>query len=188
MERVASIQKVMAGIFLMFFIFGCGTSKPVVKQEIPTLKPDVPFKVVVLSNRLDNTYRVGEDIHFYFTSNKDCYMTLINMRPDGKVRIILPNQSQKGNHAKAGFIYRIPSQRANFKFKAQGSGGVEIVRAIATLEDIPLFDTSCCINTYGSIQEIVMDRDMFEREMYRRLNYLGAGQWAEYRMALRIAN
>lgn len=186
MERIFSIQKGMIVILLMFLTFACSTSKSMIRDEAQSINPDLPFEISLLSNHRDNTYQVGEDIHFLFSSNKDCYMTLVNIDKGCKVRILLPNQSQKENEAKAGFIYRIPSQSAKFRFKARVPGE-EIVRAIATLEDIPLFDLKS-VKADGPFREVVMCRDIFEEELSTKLNSLAPGEWAEYQMTLKIVN
>ena len=187
MSRIVAIPKGMILIFLMFFAFACSASKSVIMNQGQEIRPNLPFEIGLMSDHKDNTYQIGEDIHLFFATNRDCYMTLINISSDCKVKVLLPNPIQKDNLAKVGFIYRIPSESAKFKFKAGKQVGEEVVKAIATLDDIQLFDPKI-LKGEGSIQEIVMCKDIFEKELSTKLNSLSPGKWTEYQMKLKIVN
>jgi hypothetical protein len=58
----------------------------------------------------------------------------------GKVKVLLPNQYQQDNIARANYIYRLPSQNANYVFKAKAPVGVELIKAIATLDAVNLYE------------------------------------------------
>jgi hypothetical protein len=185
MARIFSNQKYLVVIFLMLFTFACSSTNTIVKNEPQDLNPNASFEVGLMSDHKDKTYKAGEDIYLYFTANRDCYLTLINISPDENIKLLLPNQYQRDNLAKVGYIYRIPSQKAKFRFRAKGEEGEEKVWAIATLENIPLIDQKN-LKSDGSIPQVIISKELFEKELRVKLNSIHPEKWAEFQMTLKI--
>jgi hypothetical protein len=95
------------------------------------------FDVNLWSDR--DSYRKGDQASFFVRCNDDCYLTLVDFSTSGDVRILFPNQHDSKNYLKAGKTYRIPGRDAKEGYKIQGPAGTEVIRAIATREDVPIF-------------------------------------------------
>jgi hypothetical protein len=185
MVRIGSIQKYLLLILVMVFTGACGTSTSVTKPDSQILTPDSEFKIALWTDHKDNVYRAGEDIYINFIANRDCYLTLIDIGSDGRVKILLPNQYQKDNLAKAGYVYRIPSQSAKFTFKANEPPSEEIIKAIATLEDVNLYDQKD-VRGGGTFQEFVYGADTVERGIGIKLKPVDTKRWTDYQMTIKI--
>jgi len=77
-------------------------------------------------------YSQGEKIVFSFRSDRDCYLRLFNIRPDGSALMIFPNEFQRNCFIKGGQTYRIPDADAHFEFLVTPPYGPEAVLALAT--------------------------------------------------------
>lgn len=75
-------------------------------------------------------YRVGDVVRFHFRSDRDCYLTLIDIGTSGKVTVLYPNQRHVDTFVPAGQEVTIPEE--TFKIRAQGPTGLEMVVAVAT--------------------------------------------------------
>lgn len=103
------------------------------------LKQDKPsFNVDIWTNK--ENYRVGEEIRFSFRSDQDCYLTLIDYEPTGKVKILFPNRYYQNNFIRAGKTYVIPGSEYGFKLTIEPPTGTERIKAIATTDPLSLFD------------------------------------------------
>jgi len=188
MEKNWPIQ---IGIFLtllIMFISSCSTSTVMTKKQRESKQDaqDAELKVVLWADHENNTYKVGEDIYLFFTTNKDCFLTLININNDGSVRILLPNKFQKDNMAKAGYVYRIPSESAEFTFKAREPVGEETVKAIAILEDVSLYDERD-VSSSGNFKDYVKSAD-FVKKTYDTLKNIEREKWTEYQLKIKTIN
>jgi len=186
MFKISAITKSILVIFLMVLTAACSSTSTVIpKHELEALRPDSEFKIVLWTDHKDNKFKVGEDIYLNFIANRNCYLTLIDIGSDGRVKILLPNQYQKDNLAKAGYVYRIPSQSAKFTFKANEPPGEEIIKAIATLEDVSLYDQKD-VRGGGPFQEFVYGADTVERGIDVKLKPVDAKRWTDNQMTIKI--
>jgi len=97
------------------------------------IKPVDEFKIdVKVDKGCGKSYTVGENITIYFKSNKDCYLTLFESSPGGRIRLLLPNRYRKDNFFKANREYAIPSASDKFRFEVTLPLGKGMIRAIAT--------------------------------------------------------
>lgn len=178
------LQKgILLSLLIILLTSGCSTTTMITKKDRVSSKPDPVFKIALWMNREDRTYQIGEEVYVFFAANRDCYLTLIDICSDGKVRILLPNRYQKENHAKAGYVYRVPSQNARFTFKAM-EFGEETIIAIATLEDIQLYD-QVDIKGDGSFKEFGNEADILEH-IDKRLRSYDPEKWAKCQMTIKI--
>ncbi|GEM_PF-1942544 len=77
-------------------------------------------------------YEIGDKIEFIFTSDKDCYVTLLNFTPSGHIYVLFPNKWVADNFVKSGERVLVPAAGQKFSMKLGGPAGVDIVKAIAT--------------------------------------------------------
>lgn len=105
--------------------------------ELIHLNP--PFKIELWTDK--KRYRIGEKLIIYFRSEKDCYLTLIDMTTSGKFYILFPNLYTADNYIKAGKVYSIPGLHHTFSITVGEPRGFERLKAIATLENVNLINT-----------------------------------------------
>ena len=188
-------------MFILFVAVGAyaekaATGKQVVveKKQEPEMKvdelqdiknPDAGFKVDLWVDRKDATYNVGDEVAFLFKTNKDCYLTLLNVGTSGKTHIIFPNKHQKENLVKAGTTYQVPAEEAKFVFKANGPSGEEVVKAIATLKEITLL-SQADVKPAGDVQEVTKPEAQVAKDIAIALKPINTKRWTEAELVLKI--
>mgnify|MGYP002817753149 CR=1 FL=1 len=74
-----------------------------------------------------NEYQVGEKVIFHVKSDRDAYLTLLDISSNGDVTVIFPNAYHEDNFLRGERTYQIPTQ-------VYGPAGLERIKAVATLE------------------------------------------------------
>lgn len=187
-------------IVLVFGVTGAFTQQATVEKQIVVeektkedkvneLKdienPKAHFKIELWTDRENATYKIGEEIVFFFKAQRDCRLTLFNIGSSGKVYIIFPNKHQKDNLIKAGKIYRIPPEKAEWFFKAKGPAGKEVVKAIATEEKIDLVQKEYK-KPAGIFEEVNEPESKVARDIAIALKLVEAKKWAEAEKVLQV--
>jgi len=98
-----------------------------------------PFKIELWTDK--KRCKIGETITIYFRSEKDCYLTLIDITTSGKLYVLFPNHYATDNHIKAGRTYTIPGPDHPFVITIGEPKGFERLKAIATLNSVDLWKT-----------------------------------------------
>lgn len=88
------------------------------------------LQVKVWTDRL--VYNVNEPIDFYLRTNRDAYVTLLNISNDRRVVILFPNAFHASHFVRANNTIAVPGPDASFRLRVLGPPGLEQVRAIAT--------------------------------------------------------
>ena len=108
-------------------------------------KPSDPsFNVKVWTNKKNTNnqdeYQIGEMITFFVSVEEDCFLTLFDINPGGKITVLFPNKYQKKNFVRAGKTIQIPRpQYKKFGFKVAPPHGEERLKIVATLgRDFPI--------------------------------------------------
>lgn len=95
--------------------------------------PAAPFRVTLTSTRGDGaTYQVGEPVSFEFRSERDCYLTLLDVGTSGHITILYPNAFHRDTFVKAGQVVTVPASDRDFKMTVSSPPGREMVVALAT--------------------------------------------------------
>ena len=81
-------------------------------------------------------YRMGERLAFNFETNRDAFLTIVNVGTSGEVTILFPNRFSGGHGVKAGRTYRIPETSDSYELELKGPPGVELVYALLTLKPV----------------------------------------------------
>jgi len=92
-------------------------------------------------DRRGAAYPVGTRIVVLFRANRDCYLTLLNIGTSGKLTILFPNAMHSANRILANRLYEIPGPDDGFEYELTGPRGTETLKAIATLDDVPLLES-----------------------------------------------
>jgi hypothetical protein len=87
-------------------------------------------------------FKVGEKAQFFVSSDKDCYLLILNLDSQGGMRVLFPNQYFKNNFIKAGRVIKIPDEKMGQKFDLEFGEpvGEEVVKVIATQKPLKLED------------------------------------------------
>ncbi len=93
-----------------------------------------PLKVQLWTAK--NDFRIGEKVTFYFQTNRDAYVTLINKGTSGRVTVLLPNPYAPQIMIKGGTRYAVPGKDETYELPISGPPGEELVWAVATLKPI----------------------------------------------------
>ncbi|MCD6186314.1 MAG: DUF4384 domain-containing protein [Deltaproteobacteria bacterium] len=112
-----------------------------------------------------SNYNLNDPICFSFRSEKDCYLTLVNIGPDGNITQIFPNRFYADNYIKGGVDYRILDDSYGFQFQVEGPAGTERVYAIAGTRPINIFNNDFNNQAFTSLT----------RGMIRDINVYQAG-------------
>ncbi len=111
--------------------------KDIVVSEISKIRQDNPdFKIRLKPVSKAGKFYVGDPVSFEVTSNKDAYVTIIDVGTSGKAHVIFPNRWNKNNKIRKGKVYRIPGPDAEYSLKLRGPAGANYVKAIATLKPV----------------------------------------------------
>jgi hypothetical protein len=150
--------------------------QPTALEQIKNTKPG--FKVALWTNRKNDTYKLGEEVVFYFKSNRSARLTLFNVGTSGKTHILFPNAYQKDNLVKAGKVYQFPAKQAKYFFKAEGPPGNDVVKAVATLGKVPLVKETD-LKPEGEVQRVDKPQSELARDVSIALRPLKSKQWSE---------
>ncbi len=145
----------------LYTLFGCATREAEVKPEEPIsrdpltriakLEQDRPgFNIDIWTDK--KRYRIGEEIHFYFRTDQDCYLTLIDYETNGNVKVLFPNRYYQDSSIQAGKTYIIPGREYGFKLTVEPPLGIEKIKAIATTEPLSLFDLDFVENFFPRVE------------------------------------
>lgn len=108
-------------------------------EKLVALKPeDARFGIKVWTDRME--YQIGDNVRFYVKAEESCYLTLLDVTPNGDATVIFPNKFHKDNYIRGGATYEIPEKSYGFQFAIQGPDGMERIKAIATLKPDPLLN------------------------------------------------
>ena len=106
-----------------------------VHDLVDLINPSAGFKVDVQTLRSKRIYTENDRISFVVESDRDCYMTLLSVDPDGRPTLLLPNGEQRlpgPAIVQAGQPVQIPPVAASYEFIITPPHGATIVKAIAT--------------------------------------------------------
>ena len=98
------------------------------------------LEVLAWVDRPDYTYASGEDVQVFVETNKDAYVTLLNVDPAGRTTVLFPNDHQRDNFVAANRTLRVPAPAAGFRIVVGGEVGTELLKVIASTERRSLFE------------------------------------------------
>lgn len=113
-------------------------TKNIFFQKAQTVEKERDFSVRLWTDK--KIYRLGDAIYFYFRSEKDCYLNLVDIASNGEIRLIFPNRFHPDNFVQGGVIYRIPGENYNFLFEVEPPLGIERIYAVASTRPFKIFE------------------------------------------------
>ncbi len=87
-----------------------------------------------------SSFGIGEKVSFHATSDRDGYLTLVDLGTDGTVVMLFPNQHQPAVLIEAGQTISFPTEEMDFDLQIFPPAGRGMVRAFVTPEplDVPM--------------------------------------------------
>ncbi len=147
--------------------------------------PESDLKVEIWTDNKNTEYKIGEVVTFYFKTNKDAHLTLINIGTSGNVHQIFPNKYQTNNFVEAGKTYSIPADEAPFQFKLQSPAGTDTVKAIATLNELILLSQAGYDDTELFLK-IDQPEETIARDIAITLAPIDKKTWGEADLELKV--
>jgi len=89
-------------------------------------------RVRVWTDSRKKVFKEGKKLGFKVSVDRDAYLWLFDVRPDGKTVMIFPNAYHKENFLEAGKVIRLPGEEMGFEFVVEPPFGPEAVQAVAT--------------------------------------------------------
>lgn len=192
MERYPTIRPVLVLFVLMTVIFGLKAenafaqdTKDIVAQAQQIANPEAPFKIELWTEDKKDSYNPGDSISFMFKTDRDCYVTLIDIGTSGKVTKIFPNEWHSSNQVKAGQVYRIPPVDSSFRFKVDPPGGTEFVKAIASLDPLTCVSKAAVIK--GDKFQVFEKPAPLMKDISTELSKSDKQRWTEAQLSFQIA-
>lgn len=102
------------------------------------VNPAPSFGVSVSLDKPGNvpSYAVGERISISVRSDRDAYVYLYSLQPDGSVTQILPNRFDDENYLRGGETRTYPPRDAGYVFNVEAPTGLSRVVAVASLRPL----------------------------------------------------
>lgn len=113
-----------------------------VEQFWGVTNPSASFRIELMSEKPQ--YQVGEKAKFLVKTERDCYLSVINIGVSGKWTLLVPNPYRPDSidtliRKRDGWI-KIPDTLDNFEFTVSLPVGTERVKAICTLQPVQLVE------------------------------------------------
>ncbi|MBK1878899.1 DUF4384 domain-containing protein [Pelagicoccus mobilis] len=86
-------------------------------------------------------FRLGDEVRVCVKATQDCYLTLLNLAPDGELTILFPNRHNQNNRIRGGVEHEVPADGYGFNIVLEEPLGVDQVKAIVTVDPAPLLET-----------------------------------------------
>ena len=116
------------------------TLQAVSPPEASTLAPGGSLNVVAWVDRADSTYALGDSVRMFVQTNKDAYVTVLNVDPNGETTVLFPNRYQSANLVQANRPLEVPAPNSQSRIVVTGSVGTEMLKVLASTERVPWLD------------------------------------------------
>jgi hypothetical protein len=143
----------LAGLLMGGQVFAAATAAEKTSRDLTveqnviyTVQPEVviptALQVTASVDHVDNIYGIGEKVRIFVQTNKDAYVTVLNVGASGQTIQLLPNQYQTNNFVKANTLTEIPAPNSGASITAFGPAGVELIKVIASTAKTNFFSTT----------------------------------------------
>jgi TolB-like protein len=146
-------------------------------EKLVAAKPDkTSFNVKTWTDKKE--YEINEKIVFYVKAEKSGFLTLLDVGSSGNITVIFPNKYNRDNFIRAGVTYQIPSPNYGFDFGVQGPAGLERIKAIVTLNNIPLLKLDLD-KGFHSVKKDMTGATKSIETLSKQINSVDSLSWAE---------
>jgi hypothetical protein len=102
---------------------------------------DPGFALELMTRPESHTYRADEPITLQLIATRNCYVTVLDIDPDGEIGLLFPNEYDGDNFLAAEQVLILPRASSGFEIRAsrdgERRGGYEQILAVATLDRVP---------------------------------------------------
>jgi len=167
-----------------FYVEGAAAKEPAPAPAPAPASAEEAVTITLSANQ--NQYRVGDRISLSFTTNRDAYVTLVNVGTSGEVTILFPNRFSGSHGVKAGKTYMVPEAADSYELQVKGPPGVELVYALATLKPVVFLPTD--FQSSGRTFQSVTDRaSSFTRDINAAARSIPLREQAKAMVQLAVA-
>ena len=138
-----------------------------------------PLTVTAWVDHADNTYALGEQVQLFVQTNKDAYVTVLNVDPTGGTTVLFPNQFQPNNRVPANTVTRIPDSASGTAITVSGPVGAELIKVIASTQPRPPF-AAAQLGQSGPFSRVATSADETARALQVVLEDQAGGEWDDY--------
>ena len=135
MKRILSILAVVTVLATLVTAFAQGVR---FEPRAIVVNPAPSFGVTVFLDKSGEapTYRVGEEIRISVRVDRDAFVYLYSLQPDGTVTQILPNRFDDENYLRSGQTRTYPPSGAGYVFNVEPPTGLSKVVAVASTREL----------------------------------------------------
>jgi hypothetical protein len=169
-----------------FYVERTGAKESADAQPAPTA-PSAPADEVTVKLWANQTkYRIGDRMSLGFATNRDAYVTLVNVGTSGEVTILFPNRFSGSHGVKGGTTYTVPEVGDSYELELKGPPGVELVYALVTLKPVAFLPTD--FQSTGRVFHTVTDRSStFTRDINVMIKSIPLREQAKAMVELDVA-
>ena len=138
-----------------------------------------PLRITAWVDHQDNTYAFGEQVQLFVQTNKDAYVTVLNVDPRGTTTVLFPNRFQPNNRVRANTVIRVPEQGSGTAITVSGPVGAELIKVIASTDPRPPFAASQ-LGEAGAFRRLASGPDETARALQLVLQDQAGGEWDDY--------
>ena len=154
----------------------------VFSTQAPAPAASMPGQINVVAwvDHADNTYAVGEKVRLFVRSNKDAYLTVLNVGPSGNTTLLFPNAFQKNAKVPANQVVEIPAPGSGAGIRVSGPAvGRELIKVIASTSPTPLFGAAKPVGT-APFAVIDADARAVARDLQVTMATGATHEWDDY--------
>jgi len=135
MKRILAILAVVTVLATLVTAFAQGVR---FEPRAIVVNPAPSFGVTVFLDKSGEapTYRVGEEIRISVRVDRDAFVYLYSLQPDGTVTQILPNRFDDENYLRSGQTRTYPPSGAGYVFNVEPPTGLSKVVAVASTREL----------------------------------------------------
>jgi len=135
MKRILTILAVVTVLATLVNAFAQGVR---FEPRAIVVNPAPSFGVTVFLDKSGEapTYRVGEEIRISVRVDRDAFVYLYSLQPDGTVTQILPNRFDDENYLRSGQTRTYPPSGAGYVFNVEPPTGLSKVVAVASTREL----------------------------------------------------
>ena len=148
-------------------------------QAPPAASAANPLDVVAWVDQTDNTYEQGERVRVFVQTNKDAWVTVINVGPNGETTMLLPNRFQSDNLVRANAVTEVPDPALAASITVQVPSGAELIKVIASSRPTPLF-AAAQLGQAGPFQTVRTRADQTARILQVAMDEPDGTEWDVY--------
>ena len=150
-----------------------------VQAPAPTQSAAQRLTVVAWVDHADNTYAVGERVRVFVQSNKDAYITVLNVGASGQTTVLFPNAFQTETRVAANQVVEVPAPNSGASIRVGGPTGRELIKVIASTTPTPLFSAGGA-QTAGLFTTLKSDSRSVARDLQVTMDTQTNHEWDDY--------